>query len=164
MRCALARGDVIETDGGPELLVSKRLAAGLYGIKGVEAIREVEVIGSGLRRDPAIAEPLFDVRICHSHVRVDFERSETKWLSPPDALHCRYCGPGGGGPGGCFWSFERIVLDLKEWDGEEIFHPINMPGTVVATERALEKAALTLLTDITVTPIENDRFSYSDWR
>ncbi len=89
----------------------------------------------GVGRVLGIAEPLFDVQICHSHVRVDYEACETKWLSQPDALHCRYCGPGGGGPGGCFWSFERIVLDLQEWDGEEIFHPINQAGTAINPHR-----------------------------
>lgn len=155
-----AVADVVPSFGGPELLVSEPLACVLSRLKGVEQISSVRVAKVGTRKSSIPPPRLFVVQVVHSHVRVDFDACETTWSSDPDDGFCRYCGPGGGGSNGCFWSFERIVLDLQQWDGEEIFYPINLAGTLIATDDAVRKALLHKYRNVSVTPIEDYRYSY----
>lgn len=61
---------------------------------------------------------------------------------------------------GCTWSYERLVRDLRHWDGGEIFYPINLAGTLSASDDAIRKAKLERFPAVRVTPIEQYRFSY----
>ena len=150
--------DVVSSFIGVELLTSRALAESLRRLKGVECIQAVRVSEIGKKSDCNPSPAIFDVRIVHSHVRVDFDACDVSWSSAPDEDYCRYCGPSGGGRNGCYWSVERLVLDLAQWDAEEIFYPINLAGTLVATKTAVQKADLLSFGALSVTPIEDYRY------
>ena len=143
-----------------ELLVSANLAIALTGLKGVERIDKARISKVGTKKSKAQPPDLFAVQITHSQVRVDFNACEPTWTDKPADDYCRRCGPGGGGPGGCLWSFEKIVLDLEHWTGEEIFYPINLATAIIVTGEAAEKTNLSSFQNLLLVPIENYRHSY----
>ena len=150
--------DIYRSFIGVELLTSEMLAKALAPLKGVQDICEVRVVKNGRELSPSIR--LYTIQVKHSYVRVDFDACGVVWSTAPSPTCCGFCGPGGGGDGGCVWSFERIVLDLRHWDGEDIFYPINLAGTLIATGDAVRKAQLEEFPSLRITPIEEYFSSY----
>jgi hypothetical protein len=154
--------DLIQCFGGPDLLVSHRLHDELRHarLKGIDRSYPVQVTRVATRRTERTPPALFGVDLVHSYCRVDFAASGVTWSTPPEEHFCSVCGPGGGGGAGCFWSFERLVFDISGWDGEEIFLPINLPGTPILTEDGISKLDFGLFTNCRIIPADRYRFEY----
>ena len=62
--------------------------------------------------------------------RVDVEKSEIEWVDskPPE---CDVCFSGAG----AIKRWKRVVIDERSWNGDDVFYPYGLPGSLVVTER-----------------------------
>jgi hypothetical protein len=101
------------------------------------------------------------VYLCHSLTQVKHGEMGITWASSPRPDYCRLCGPGGGGGGGIIKSWEKIVVDDQNWQGEDIFYAINFSGRILLSEKAAHVIANHSLTNAAITTCEEAKFSFS---
>jgi hypothetical protein len=157
-------GDFLICTGGSDFLATKKfrdvlLANRLTGIERSYPIT-VNKVGSRGLAPPAGLAQIFGFEIQHTMCRVDYDASGAKWIEEPSPNVCPCCGPGGGGEGGILKSLNRIVLEHDTWTGEDIFIPINMPGTILLTQRAADTIHKHEFTNVKIVPIDRREISY----
>jgi len=124
------------------LLVSERFRAAyeVEALTGIETFFPIEILQptASDSADSPDSPVLFGVRFKHTMTRALKEEMGIEWLSEPQPDYCRVCGPGGGGKGGSYIGYERVVIDADSWTGEDLFYAINLPGSILLSERARE--------------------------
>jgi len=177
-------GDFVGGTGGADLLVSERFKKAYESeqMTGIERFIPIEIIEKPVTNPhvprqlnlievepdktrcapnvPPATPDLFGVYFKHSMTRVAKEEMGIEWMTQPEPDYCRTCGPGGGGKGGCFLSYDRVVVDRHSWTGEDFFIAINFPGTILLSERAKEFCERHQFTNGKIIPCEEARFSF----
>jgi len=177
-------GDFVAGTGGVDLLVSQRFRD-VYeeeAMTGIERFIPIEVVQNPPRKSAAPPHPplfeigtakkerrpivsvpipiLYGVYFKHTMTRTIKEEMGIEWMTQPQPDYCRTCGPGGGGNGGCFLSYERVVVDTDSWTGEDFFIAVNFPGTILLSDRAREFIERNDFTNCQVVPCEQASFAF----
>jgi hypothetical protein len=157
-------GDLTICNGGADILASGRVAEswnneGLVGWERTYPVRVLKV-GSRGKLPPESLPQMIGVDVCHSSCRVDYDSAGVVWMTEPEPDYCRFCGPGGGGRGGCFTSMERIVIEEDTWAGEDLFYPINLSGTLILSSRGAGFFNQHCFTNCAVVPTDEWRISF----
>ena len=114
-------------------LVSERFADAYRssGLQGLTGFHQVEVLShrtyGGVRTDPPI---YFFVIPKVGSARIDAEASGVEWDSDSRSK-CTNCRSGGG----TLKRWKRIILDEASWQGDDIFYPYVIPGTLTVSSR-----------------------------
>jgi hypothetical protein len=157
-------GDFIAGAGGCDFLVSNKFLD-LYTkekLNGIEKILPITVSRMGTsKKAKSLGVPIiFGLYLRHSLTQVKHSDMGIIWFSNPEPDYCRLCGPGGGGGGGIIKSREKIVVDNKTWEGEDIFYSINLPGVILLSEKAANIILNNNLTNASIIRCEEAKDSF----
>ena len=157
-------GDFIAGPGGCDFLVSPSFL-NIYAqekLSGIEKVLPIQVCRMGTSKKRKSQDPpeISGVYLRHSLTQVKHSEMGVAWMSSANPDYCRLCGPGGGGVGGVIKSWEKIVVDDQNWQGEDIFYAINFSGRILLSEKAAQVIVNHSLTNAAITPCEEAKFSY----
>jgi hypothetical protein len=143
-------GDFIQSNGsGSDLIVSERFAdtfraAGLTGLHGFGPVEVVKVQRRKTRGDFTLPR-YFAVTVSFGSALVDEGRSHILRPGPFDCDYCRAIGTEG---------VNGFVLEPESWNGDDVFYPRGLVGTLVVSERFARLVSEHALTNIVLTPTE----------
>jgi hypothetical protein len=157
-------GDLIFGAGGGDLLVSDKFKKNYEesGLKGVKEFNPVEIISVRPKAfsDSLRNTKLFEAVILIRFIRVLFDQMGTKWEQEPSIDYCDLCGPGGGGKNGLYESYKNIVIDPNSNFDSDIFHPINLSGTIILSKKAFDFFSKHLFKNAFLTPCSKASSSF----
>jgi hypothetical protein len=157
-------GDFVNGAGGCNCLVSERFLS-LYKreeLKGIEKILPINIIRMGTTEKAKLLIPpkLSGIYFRHSLTRVNYDEMGIEWMKKPKPDYCVLCGPGGGGGKfGIVHKREKIVVEINSWEGDDMFFAINLPGSILLSERAANMIVNNQLTNASVIPCEEAKHS-----
>lgn len=142
-------GDLVRT-GGDDLLMTERMVEafqkeGLKGLSGFEPVEIVRVLKRG-RRTPLTPPKYFRVSPAFLSAAVDEARSRLQRQRPIDCFYCRTRAG--------LRSVYDLVLEEGSWNGDDIFRPRGLTGTVLVSERFERFVTQHGFTNMELTPIE----------
>lgn len=125
-----ALGDFIETTGY-EFFVSERLKNAFHaeGLTGLQGFHPVEVLRvRRMRKGPKLTgtPQYFAVTTCNSRAALDIERSRIRYAEAPTCDECRY---------GHKDAIHGFSLETGSWQGQDVFRPRGLNGSLVVSER-----------------------------
>jgi hypothetical protein len=125
-----AFGDFVEGPGD-EVLVSERMAEafreeGLTGLLGFHPVEVVRVRRKRKGPKPGAVPRYFVVSPCFGRGAVDEARSHFRVKQPMTCAECRYTRPD---------TIHGFVLEPGTWQGEDVFRPRGLQGTLLVSER-----------------------------
>jgi len=142
-------GDLADGPGN-ELLVTERFAedfklGGLTGLSGFHPVEIVRVVRN--RPGPAPGPPprYLVVRTEYGGPALDTERSRVKGRRPMACNWCRSVGVD---------AVDGLALEEGTWNGEDMFRPRGLSGTIIVTERFMRFAERYAMSHMTFVPIE----------
>ncbi len=123
-------GDLHDTPGH-DFLVSERFAQafraeGLTGLEGFHPLELVRVRGRRHGVKPATLPTYLVVRARYGAARVDVARSGIQYAEPPTCETCRYA---------LKKSFHGFCLAPGTWQGQDVFRPLGLTGSVTVSVR-----------------------------
>ena len=146
-------GDFIQSNGtGPDIIVSERFAnafrgAGLTGLHGfgpVEVLRVQRQRGSPKRKSFTL-QSYFAVTVPFGSALVDEARSHILRSGPFDCDYCHAIGTDG---------VNGFTLESGSWNGDDVFYPRGLVGTLVVSERFARLVTEHGLTNMDLIPTE----------
>lgn len=142
-------GDFIKATGH-ELLVSERLAQSFRneGLTGLEGFHPVEVVRIGRKRrgpKPSHIPRYLAVTARYGRAAVDLTRSRIRYTESPTCDECRY---------GTKDAVLGFSLEPGTWQGEDIFRPRGLSGSLVVSERFERFVTRHGFTNLRLTPTE----------
>jgi hypothetical protein len=142
-------GDLVRT-GGDDLLMTERMTeafqqAGLKGLSGFEPVEIVRVLKRG-RRKPLVPPKYFRVSPAFLSAAVDEARSRIQRQRP---IECAYCRERAG-----LRSVYSLALEEGSWNGDDIFRPRGLTGTILVSERFERFVTQHGFTNMELTPTE----------
>ncbi|WP_245919593.1 hypothetical protein [Melittangium boletus] len=133
------------------MLISERLAEAFRaeGLTGLEGFHPVEVLRVRcMRKRPRqpISVPRYSVvSTCYGRAAVDTMLTRVRTTRPITCLECRST---------TINAIHGIVLEPGTWQGEDIFRPRGLPGTLVVSERFKDFVERHGFTNMRLTPAE----------
>ncbi|WP_239470300.1 imm11 family protein [Archangium violaceum] len=142
-------GDFIKVSGH-DLLVSERLAQAFRaeGLTGLDGFHPVEVVRVHRKRrgpKPTLIPRYLAVTACFGRAAVDLARSRIRYDEPPTCEECRYMHKE---------AIHGFSLEPCSWQGEDIFRPRGLYGSLVVSERFERFVARHEFTNMRLTPTE----------
>jgi len=146
-------GDFIQSNGaGPDIIVSERFAnafrgaglTGLHGFDPVEVMRVQRQRGSP-KRKPFTLQSYFAVTVTFGSALVNEARSHILRSRPFDCDYCRAIGTDG---------VNSFILEPESWNGDDVFYPRGLVGTLVVSERFARLVTEHGLTNMDLIPTE----------
>lgn len=142
-------GDFIEGPGY-HVLLSERMAEairaeGLTGLSGFYTAEVVRLRRNRKRAKPAPMPSYVVVTPCFGRGAVDQAHSLLRRNSPVKCPECRDPGTD---------TIHGFVLEPGTWQGEDVFRPRGLQGTIVVSERFAEFVQLHEFTNIKLTPTD----------
>jgi hypothetical protein len=151
-------GDFVSGAGGCPFLCQSRVVEQWHAqeLGGMDQLYPIEIsrVGTTRRANESPRPTLFGVNVPHSLVRVEHDQMNVDWAERPHTDYCRTCGPGGGGREGIIRSWQRVVVNDHSWNGEDLFFAVNLPGTILVSERAAQIIRSEGWSNVTVVPAE----------
>jgi len=149
-------GDLVRT-GGDDLLMTERMAEafqkeGLKGLSGFHAVEIVRVLKRG-RRKPLVPPKYFCVSPAFLSAAVDEARSH---IQRPKPFTCSYCRARAG-----LRSVYGFGIEEGNWNGDDIFRPRGLTGTIVVSERFERFVTRHGFTNMQLTPTEKYSLDFS---
>jgi len=150
-------GDFLRGAGGCEFLVTQRVLDCFEQneLTGLERIFPVKIRRKRTKtvRRPETEPKLFGVEIVHTTTQIAWLLSETEVEKPPRKGSCRLCTIArrhkkNGGQS----RSQNFVVKEATWTGQDIFHPINLHGRVLVSERAKEAISAAGFENIELVP------------
>jgi hypothetical protein len=141
-------GDLIKAPGD-DLLVSERFSLafrgeGLTGLNGFHPVEVLQVRRK--RRGPKPCIPRYlTVTASIGRAAVDLARSRIRYEEPPACEECRYMNKD---------AVLGFTLEEGSWQGEDIFRPRGLYGSLVVSERFERFVARHGFTNMRLTPTE----------
>ena len=118
----------------------------------------------GGRSEAYIGSPhimLSGVYLRHSLTQVKHSEMGVTWMSSPNPNYCRLCGPGGGGVGGVIKNLgKKLWWTIKTGKAKIYFMPSIFLGRLLLSEKAAHVIVNHSLTNATITPCEEAKFSF----
>ncbi|WP_126974135.1 hypothetical protein [Gynurincola endophyticus] len=132
-------GDFVGGVIGVDLIVSqnfkdKYLSSGLTGIVSFIQLNIVKA-GVSTKKEYNIL-PLWGATVEITYTQVDYKKMEVTWFSEPEENICKLCCPGGGGIGGTYEKYQKIVFKKETLTKNDFFIPINFPGNIMLSQNA----------------------------
>ncbi len=152
-------GDFVYCGNLTDLIVSENFKSKYEECKltGLEKFFELEIDRMGTKNDSKYLKPkLFGTKVLISEVRVNYSKMGTTWFSKPEQNICELCCPGGGGQGGIYQTYEKIILEKEI--SKDFFIPINFSGNIIGSVRAKEFIHSNGFTNVKLTPIEEAKY------
>jgi hypothetical protein len=142
-------GDLIDTPGH-DFLVSERFAQafrveGLTGLEGFHPLELVRLRGRKHGLKPVTLPNYLVVRAQYGSATVDVVRSGIRYTEPPICEACRYA---------IKKSIHGFCLAPGTWQGQDIFRPFGLTGSVTVSERFRRFVARHNFTNMQITPTE----------
>jgi hypothetical protein len=142
-------GDFIEGPGY-DVLISERFAEafraeGLTGLLGFHPVEVVRVKRKRKGPKPGAVPRYFAVTVCFSRAAVDDGRSRVRRFEPVTCPECRDPGRD---------SIHGFTLEPGTWQGEDVFRPRGLQGSILGSERFAEFVKRHGLTNMKLTPTE----------
>jgi hypothetical protein len=157
-------GDFVAGPGGCDFLLSDRALKvfQLEKVKGIQSILPITILKMGTtKKGNTYRRPkLHGISVTRAHTRILYEKMGVRWAEKPERDYCRVCGPGGGGSGGVYRSYERIVVNELSYSGEDVFKAANFPGHILLSEKAVNTILSNKLTNASIVPCEHATYSY----
>lgn len=100
----------------------------LNGIITFEPVEITKVVGK--KTNSPIPPQYYYVTVINSKTRIDEVKSSFIRDGEVECNTCRI--------GGTISSYKGIYIDQSTWDGEDIFYPIGLPGTLIVSQRFYE--------------------------
>lgn len=114
-------------------------------LKGIIDFQPVDILKINRKKANSPEPPTyFNVVIAIGEGRIDEIKS--KMVKEYDQPKCNYC------MSGIIESFEGVYIDVKTWDGKDIFYPRGLPGTIVITSHFYDFLVKNNFTNISVVP------------
>lgn len=143
-------GDLLYGAGAADFIASKRFvhAVQAEGIEGIGDLYPIQIRRMGTRRSSNYPPPeLYGLELVKSAAQPDFGKMEVVWSERQN--DCPQCSTGGP----VWWSsYERIVIDDTEWNGEDIFYATGLPGIILLSEDGKAFIEKHEFTNCTITP------------
>jgi hypothetical protein len=142
-------GDLVDGPGY-DLLISERFAEafrtdGLTGLLGFEPVEVLRVRRKRKGPKPSTVPRYLAVTACFGRAAVDEKRSRLRRARAVTCPECRDPGMN---------SIHGFTLEPGTWQGEDIFRPRGLQGTLVVTERFAQFVQHHGLTNMKFTPTE----------
>jgi hypothetical protein len=142
-------------------LVSERFVDAFLdsGLKGLTGFQPVEVLShrafGRVKGDP----PTYFLVVPNvGPARIDAVVSGVEW-GPETHPKCPNCLHGGG----VLKRWQRIVIDLASWQGDDIFIPYVIPGTLMVSSRFRQWAELNEFTNLIFAPASQSSHDLYPW-
>lgn len=148
-------GDFVGGVFGTNLIVSERFKYKYEQSKltGIEKFVELNVVQMGTKKNKGYSIPkLFGGTIKITETRVDYEKMGVTWFSKPEKKICNLCCPGGGGDGGIYKTYDRIMFQKDTLTDFDFFIAINFAGIIMLSEKAKEFIVTNEFTNVKLTP------------
>ncbi|MDY7231031.1 hypothetical protein [Hyalangium rubrum] len=142
-------GDFVEGPGD-EALFSERMAEtfreeGLTGLLGFHPVEVSRVRAKRKRPKSGSVPRYFVVSPCFGRGAVDEARSHLRHTKPMTCAECRYRG---------LDSIHGFSLEPGTWQGEDVFRPRGLQGTIIVSERFARFVTRHAFTNTKLTPTE----------
>lgn len=147
-------GDVVGGIIGIDLIVSETFKSKYEesGLTGIEHFIDLNVMQIGTKKvNDNIIPRLFGATIKITNTQVDYKKMKVTWFSKPAKNICDLCCPGGGGAGGIYQTYDKIVIKEETLSNFDFFIPVNFVGNIMVTEKAKEFIATNSFTNIKLT-------------
>lgn len=141
-----------------DILVSERFRQAWTeaGLKGIDAFQPLERLRVRPARLGRKTVTYYKVDVLHFGTRVDLQRSLIEYR---ESYTCMTCFDQVGAD-----SVRGFKIDESSWTGEDIFEAWGMPGVIVVTERVKKLSEDYGLTNVTLTPTEEEFWDpYRRW-
>ncbi|WP_207427628.1 hypothetical protein [Pedobacter sp. SYSU D00535] len=148
-------GDFVGGVIGTDLIVSQRFKDKYQesDMSGISKFIELNVVQMGTSKNTPYPIPkLFGAAVETVNTKVDYDKMGVSWFSKPKKNNCDLCCPGGGGDGGIYQTYEKVVLKQETLTQNDFFIPINFTGNIMVTERAKEFIDRNQFTNVQLTP------------
>jgi hypothetical protein len=147
-------GDFIGGVIGTDLIVSEQFKVKYEqsNLKGIEQFIELNVFQMGAKKNTSYAIPkLFGASVKITNTQVDYDKMGVTWFSKPEKNICNLCCPGGGGEGGIYQTYEKIVFKQDTLTDYDFFIAINFVGNIMLSERAKDFIEINKFTNVELT-------------
>jgi hypothetical protein len=148
-------GDFVGGVIGTDLIVSQCFKDKYQesNLLGISKFIELNVVQMGTKKNTSYSVPkLFGATVQIANTQVDYDKMCVSWFTKPEKNTCNLCCPGGGGEGGIFQSYEKIILKQETLTKNDFFIPINFAGNIIVTDRAKEFIEGNQFTNVQLTP------------
>lgn len=148
-------GDFVGGVIGTDLIVSERFVTQYEqsGLTGIEKFIELKVVQMGAKKTLSYPTPkLFGATIKISHTQVDYDNMGVTWFSKPEKNICDLCCPGGGGDGGIYQTYNKIVFKKETLTDLDFFIAINFVGNIIVSEKTKDFLETNNFTNVILTP------------
>ncbi|MDC0710375.1 hypothetical protein POL68_18000 [Stigmatella sp. ncwal1] len=147
-------GDFVEGPGN-DRLISERMAEayraeGLTGLLGFHPVEVVRVLRKRKGPEVGLVPRYFAVTACFGRGAVDEGLSHLRRSRPSTCSECRSPGVD---------SIHGFALESGTWQGEDVFRPRGLQGSILVSARFAEFVQRHELTNMKLTPTE--KYSYS---
>lgn len=147
-------GDFVDGIIGIDLIVSENFKSKYEQNKlaGIEQFIDLNIVQMGTKKNTKYPTPkLFGATIKISNTQVDYDKMNVTWLSAPKKNICDLCCPGGGGDGGVYQTYDRIVFKNETLTDLDFFIPINFVGNIIISEKAKDFIETNNFTNVKLT-------------
>lgn len=148
-------GDFIGGVIGTDLIVTEsfKIKYEQSGLTGIENFRELNIVQMGTKKTSIYPTPiLFGATIKISNTQVDYDKMSVTWFSKPDKNICDLCCPGGGGDGGIYQTYDKIVFKQETLTDLDFFIAINFVGNIIISEKAEDFIKTNNFSNVILTP------------
>lgn len=132
-------GDFVGGLIGMDLIVSENFKNKYEhsGLTGIDQFIELNVVQMGSKKNPSYQIPkIFGATINISNTQVEYDKMGVTWYSNPKENICEICCPGGGGDGGTYQTYNKIIFKEVTLTDLDFFIPINFVGNIITSEKA----------------------------
>ena len=132
-------GDFVGGIIGTDLIVSQKFRDKYQqsALTGITKFTELNVVEMRTKRNTSYTIPkLYGATIEIANTQVDYDKMNVTWFSKPEKNICNLCCPSGGGEGGIYQTYDKIVIKQDTLTDYDFFIAINFIGNVMVTERA----------------------------
>lgn len=117
------------------------------GLKGIIEFQEVEIVKVNKKKATSSESPkYYNAKIRRGNARINEELS--KFIREDQENFCEVCRTG------TIRSFNGIYIESDTWNGEDIFYPIGLPGTILVSRKFYDFVISKHFTNINFIPAE----------
>lgn len=148
-------GDFVGGLIGMDLIVSENFKNKYEhsGLTGIDQFIELNVVKMGAKKNINYPFPkLFGATIKISNTRVDYDKMGVTWFSKPEKNICDLCCPGGGGEGGIYQTYDKIIFKKETLTDLDFFIAINFVGNIIVSEKAKDFIETNNFSNVKLTP------------
>ncbi|MEA4826010.1 MAG: hypothetical protein VB130_05185 [Clostridium sp.] len=126
----------------------------ISGLKGIKTFEAVEIIKVNGKKTTSMQPPqYYNVQFEKSKAKIDELKSKFVRDGEVECDACRI--------GGVVCSFDGIFLEEGTWEGQDIFFPTGLPGTILVSQRFYDFVRDNSFTNIDFVPAEQYKVTWA---